>query len=112
MVKYNIYHDFDSSIMCSIKQTVKILKSTQMFIDFSETASPISVISILLRIGIHHIIHIVYDWCNPNGIDAESVQVIQFGCNTCKIAAMIGFGKSFVIANSIIKRVSIIKSIC
>ncbi|MNP33331.1 hypothetical protein D3C76_1265650 [compost metagenome] len=56
-------------------------------------------------------IHIVYDGCNPNGIDAESAQVIQFGCNTCKIAAMIRFGKTFVISNAIIVRVPIKESV-
>ncbi|MOA18335.1 hypothetical protein D3C78_1386450 [compost metagenome] len=56
-------------------------------------------------------IHIVYDGCNPNGIDAESIQVIQLGCNTCKIAAMIGFGKPFVVTSAIIEGISIKESV-
>ncbi|MNM97375.1 hypothetical protein D3C81_1098790 [compost metagenome] len=111
MVKYNIYHYFDSSIVCSIKQAIKILQSTQMFIDFSKITSPITMVSVLPRIGIHHMIHIVYDRCNPDCIDAESAQVIQFGYNTCKIAAMIGFGKSFVVTSAIVEGVSIKESV-
>ncbi|MNE66676.1 hypothetical protein D3C80_1622400 [compost metagenome] len=50
MVKYYIYHDFDASIVCFIKQAIKIFQSAQMFIDLGEIASPITMVSILPRI--------------------------------------------------------------
>ncbi|MNW56656.1 hypothetical protein D3C74_343840 [compost metagenome] len=69
-------------------------------------------VSILPIVCIYHKIHIVYDRRNPNGIDAKSMQVIHFSCNTSKIATMIGFSKSFVITDAIVKRISVKKTIC
>ncbi|MNI54488.1 hypothetical protein D3C73_1093860 [compost metagenome] len=82
-----------------------------MFIDFSKILSPVAVISILLRNRIHHLINVINDRADPNRINSKLLQIVQLGCNTGKVSAMIGFCIVFIKICAIIRAVPVEKTV-
>ncbi|MNN57236.1 hypothetical protein D3C81_1722140 [compost metagenome] len=107
MVEHYVDHNFNVSIMGSVEKIFEVLYITKMLINFSEIFSPVAMVSILLRIRVHHLIDIVNDWADPNRIDTKLLQIIQLGCNTGKVSAMIGFWIVFIISCAIVGAVPV-----
>ncbi|MNS87217.1 hypothetical protein D3C72_1211530 [compost metagenome] len=113
MVKHNVNHDLDASVMRLVNQLFKGSHIAKVLIKLGKVFGPISMVTILLgvKVGPFIEVNVIYNWGNPQGVDAQLLDIIQVIDHTAEVSTVISL-RMFLIHVEIVRQISIFEAVC